>query len=83
MYQSRCFYIDIIAEHYHLKPYPRQLLEDAARVSRNRIRISLPGQPNYRRDLAVSFEDHFDQIDEDISQTMMNLMKGEGEKQDV
>ena len=67
-------WIDIIAEHYHLKPYPRQLLEDAAKVSRNFIRISLTGQPNYRRDLAVSFEDYFDQIDEDISQMMMNLM---------
>lgn len=67
-------WIDIISDHYHLKPYPRKLLEDAARVSRNHIRISLAGQPNYRRDLAVSFEDHFDQIDEDISQMMMNLM---------
>jgi len=68
-------WIDIIAEHYHLKPYPRQLLEDAAKVSRNFIRISLTGQPNYRRDLAVSFEESFNRIDENTAAGMMNLMK--------
>ena len=70
-------WIDIISDHYHLKPYPRKLLEDAARVSRNFIRISLTGQPNYRRDLAVSFEDCFDQIDEDTATDMMKLMNDE------
>ena len=68
-------WIDIIADHYHLKPYPRQLLEDAAKVSRNFVRISLVGQPNYRRDLAVTFERCFDQIDEDTATGMMKLMK--------
>ena len=67
-------WIDIISEHYHLKPYPRQLLEDAARTSRNFIRIALKGQPNYRRDLAVSFEDSFSRIDEETSRAMMKLM---------
>ena len=70
-------WIDIISDHYHLKPYPRKLLEDAARASRNFIRIALKGQPNYRRDLAVTFEDRFDQIDEDVSQTMMKLMNND------
>ena len=39
-------WIDIISDHYHLKPYPRKMLEDAARASRNFIRIALKGQPN-------------------------------------
>ncbi|MBR0418226.1 MAG: helix-turn-helix domain-containing protein [Erysipelotrichaceae bacterium] len=67
-------WIDIIVDHYHLKPYPRQILEDAARASRNYIRIALKGQPNYRRNLAVGFEDSFEQIDEETSQMMLKLM---------
>ena len=75
-------WIDIICEHYHLKPYPRQVLEDAAKASRNYIRIALKGQPNYRRDLAVRFEDSFDRIDEEISQRMMELMNKEENSKD-
>ena len=70
-------WIDIIADHYHLKPYPRQLLEDAAKASRNYIRIALKGQPNYRRDLAVKFEDSFDKIDEETSQRMISMMNND------
>ena len=67
-------WIDIISDHYHLKPYPRKLLEDAARASRNYIRIVLKDQPNYRRDLAVGFEDGFDEFDEETSRMMLKLM---------
>ena len=67
-------WIDIISDHYHLKPYPRKLLEDAARASRNFIRIALKRQPNYRKDLAVTFEDRFDAIDEETAENMKMLM---------
>lgn len=67
-------WIDIISDHYHLKPYPRKLLEDAAGASRNFIRIALKGQPNYRRDLAVTFEDRFNAIDEETAENMKMLM---------
>ena len=58
-------WIDIIADHYHLKEYPKSILIQAAAASRNFIRISLSGQPGYRRDLAVAFEESFEKIDED------------------
>ena len=75
-------WIDIISDHYHLKPYPRQILEDAAKASRNYIRIALKGQPNYRRNLAVKFEDSFQEIDEETSQTMMKLMTKDVSEED-
>lgn len=70
-------WIDILADHYCLKEYPKSILIQAAAASRNFIRISLSGQPGYRRDLAIVFEDSFDSIDEEISGRMMALMKKE------
>ena len=58
-------WIDIITDYYHLKPYPRQILEEAAALSKTRIQIILREVPNYKRILAIKFEKYFDQIDED------------------
>ena len=67
-------WIDIICEHYHLKPYPRQILEDAARKSKTHIRIDLKGKPNYKRDLANAIEESFDQIDEDTAKAVTDIL---------
>ena len=67
-------WIDILCDHYHLKPYPRQLLIDAAEVSKTRIKIDLKEVPLYKRDLAVAFEKHFDQIDEDAAESIMKIL---------
>ncbi len=67
-------WIDILSDHYHLKEYPRQILEDAAEVSKIRIKIDLKGVPLYRRDLAVAFEKCFDQIDEDAAESIMKIL---------
>ncbi len=60
-------WIDILCDHYHLKPYPRQLLEEAAEASKSYIKIYLTGMPYFRRDLAISFEKSFLRIDEDTA----------------
>ncbi len=67
-------WIDIITDRYHLKPYHRQLLEDAARRSRTHIRINLKGYPVYKRDLAIAFEDAFDQIDDEMAEKIVNKL---------
>ena len=66
--------ICILCDHYHLKPYPRQILIDAAEASKIRIKIDLKGVPLYRRDLAVAFEKNFDQISEDAAQSIMKIL---------
>ncbi len=53
-------WIDVLCDHYHLKSYPRQILEETARKSKTYIRIDLKGSANYKRDLANAFEDAFD-----------------------
>ena len=67
-------WIDILCDHYHLKPYPRQILMDAAEASKIRIKIDLKGVPLYRRDLAVAFERCFDRIDEDAAESIMKIL---------
>ena len=52
----------------------RQMLEEAARQSKTHIRIDLKGKPNYKRDLAVAFEDYFDRIDEETAKTITELL---------
>ena len=69
-------WIDILTDYYHLKPYPRQILENAAEASKIRIKIDLKGAPLYKRDLAVAFEKHFDQIDEDAAESIMKILNG-------
>ncbi len=61
-------WIDILCDHYHLKPYPKQILEDAAKKSKTHIRIDLRGKQNFKRELAIAFEDVFEQIDEDTAE---------------
>jgi len=67
-------WIDILSDHYHLKPYPRQMLIDAAEVSKVRIRIDLKDVPLYKRDLAVAFEKHFDQINENTAESILKIL---------
>ena len=67
-------WIGILTEHYRLKPYPRHLLIDAAEVSKIRIKIDLKGVPLYKRDLAIAFEKHFDQIDEDAAESIIKVL---------
>ena len=69
-------WIDILTEYYHLKPYPRQLLIDAAEVSKIRIKIDLKGVPLYKKDLAVAFEKSFDQIDENAAESIIKILNG-------
>ena len=65
--------IDILCDHYHLKEYPRQQLIVAAEASKIRIKMDLKCVPNYKRDLAVSFERSFDLIGEDAAQPIMSM----------
>ena len=67
-------WIDILCDHYHLKPYPRQILEDAVKASKIRIKIDLKGVPLYKRELAVAFEKNFDQIDEDTAEYIIKIL---------
>ena len=68
-------WIDILCGHYHLKPYPRQILEEAAALSKTRIQIILRQVPNYKRILAIKFEKYFDQIDEDTADKIIALIE--------
>ena len=67
-------WIDILSDYYHLKEYPRQILEDAAEASKIRIKLDLKGVPLYKKDLAVTFEKCFDQIDEDAAEYIMKIL---------
>lgn len=67
-------WIDILTEYYHFKEYPRQILIDAAEASKIRVKLDLKGVPLYKRDLAVAFEKHFDQIDEDVAESIMKIL---------
>ena len=67
-------WIGILSDYYHLKEYPRQILEDAAEASKIRIKIDLKGVPLYKRDLAVAFEKCFGQIDEDAAESIMKIL---------
>ena len=67
-------WIDILTDHYHLKEYPRQLLIDAAEVSKTRIKIDLKEVPLYKRDLAVSFERCFGLINEEAAVSIIKIL---------
>ena len=69
-------WVDILTDYYHLKPYPRQLLIDAAEASKIRIKIDLKGVPLYKRDLVVAFEKNFDEINEDAAESIMKILNG-------
>ena len=67
-------WIDILSNHYHLKPYPRQILEEAAGKSKTHIRIDLRGKQNFKRELAIAFEDAFDRIDEETAEKVKSIL---------
>ena len=67
-------WIDLLTDHYHLKEYPRQLLIDAAEVSKTRIKIDLKEVPLYKRDLAVSFERCFNLIIVDAAASIIKIL---------
>ena len=67
-------WIDLLTDHYHLKEYPRQLLIDAAEVSKTRIKIDLKEVPLYKRDLAVSFERCFNLINVDAAASIIKIL---------
>ncbi len=68
-------WIDILCDHYHLKPYPRQILKEAAAMSKTRIQIILRQIPNYKRILAIKFEKYFDQIDEEKTNKILDILE--------
>ena len=68
-------WIDILCDHYHLKPYPRQILEEAAALSKTRMQILLREVPNYKRILAIKFEKYFDQIDEETAEKIIAMIE--------
>ena len=67
-------WIDILCDHYHLKPYPRQILEEAAELSKTRIQIILREVPNYKRILAIKFEKYFNHIDKDTADKILAII---------
>ncbi len=69
-------WIDILTDYYHLKSYPSQLQIDAAEASKIHIKIDLKGVPLYKRDLAVTFERNFDQIEVDTAESIMKILNG-------
>lgn len=66
--------ICILCDHYHLKPYPRQILGEAAKKSKTHFRIDLRGSANCKTELAIAFEDAFDQIDEETAERIKLML---------
>ena len=78
-------WIDIICDHYNLKPYYREQLQSAADMSRSQIKINLNGSENYKREVALQFQDHFSNIDESTAKQIIRILncKAETQMQDV
>lgn len=68
-------YVRNFANLNHMKPYPRQNLEEAAALSKTRIQIILRQVLNYKRILAIKFEKCFDQIDEVTADKILELIE--------
>ncbi|MBR0417938.1 MAG: helix-turn-helix domain-containing protein [Erysipelotrichaceae bacterium] len=68
-------WLDILVDHYHLKEYDRSRIQDAIYESRSQIRILLNGKENYKRNLALRFEEAFDSIDEDVAAQILSVLK--------
>ena len=68
-------WLDILVDHYHLKEYDRSRIRDAIYESRSQIRILLNGKENYKRNLALRFEEAFDSIDEDVAAQILSVLK--------
>ena len=74
-------WIDILCDHYNLKPYHREILQTAADRSRSQIKINLNGSENYKREVALQFQDHFSSIDEDAAEQIIRILKSKAETQ--
>ncbi len=55
-------------------PYLRQMLEETAGKIKMHIRIDLRGSANYKRELAVAFENAFDQTNEESAEKIKLMM---------
>ncbi len=66
-------WFDIIVEHYHLKPYPAEKIRNAIHESRSHIKIMLNGEENYKRNLAIRFEEVFNDIDENTAHEISEI----------
>jgi len=74
-------WVDIICDHYNLKPYYREQLQLAADMSRSQIKINLNGSENYKREVALQFQDHFSSIDEDAAEQIIRILNSKTETQ--
>lgn len=68
-------WLNILVDHYHLKEYDRSRIQDSIYESRSQIRILLNGKENYKRDLALRFEEAFDGINEDAAAQILSVLK--------
>ena len=69
-------WLDIIVEHYHLKPYPAEKIKNAIHESKSHIKIMLNGEENYKRNLAIRFEEAFNDIDENTAHEISEILSG-------
>ena len=68
-------WLDILVDHYHLKEYDRSRIQESIYESRSQVRILLNGKENYKRDLALRFEEAFDGINEDAAAQILSVLK--------
>ncbi len=73
-------WLDILADHYHLKEYPKERIREAMCESKSQVRILLNGKENYKRNLAIRFEESFDSIDEGTAEKILLLLKNTAEE---
>ena len=67
-------WLDILVDHYHLKEYDRNKIKEAIYESRSQIRILLNEKENYKRNLALRFEEAFDNIDQDAAFEILSVL---------
>ena len=67
-------WIEMLCDHYHLKPYPRKIPKIAAGKSKTHIRIDPKESANYKREPVIAFGDAFDQIDEEIAEKVQLML---------
>ena len=67
-------WLDIIVEHYHLKPYPAEKIKNAIHESKSHIKIMLNGEENYKRNLAIRFEEAFNDINEENAKDIIKIL---------
>ena len=60
-----------------MKEYLAEQIRKAIYESRSQVRILLNGKENYKRNLALRFEEAFDSIDEEMDEKILKLLKPE------